>query len=74
MMEKAVLFDAVAAQRHRLIRILEDLSDEQWNMQSSCAKWRVRDVDWSAGDGALVSEPAGAILLRSPTGLSHSAS
>ena len=43
-MEKAALFDAVSAQRHRLIRVLEDLSDEQWNMQSLCEKWRVRDV------------------------------
>ena len=43
-MEKAALFDAVAAQRHRLIGVLEDLSDEQWGVQSLCEKWRVRDV------------------------------
>lgn len=43
-MEKADLFDAVAAQRHRLIGVLDDLSDEQWNVQSLCEKWRVRDV------------------------------
>lgn len=43
-MEKAALFDAVTAQRHRLIGVLEDLSDEQWGVQSLCEKWRVRDV------------------------------
>ena len=43
-MERAALFDAVAAQRHRLIGVLDDLSDEQWNVQSLCEKWRVRDV------------------------------
>ena len=43
-MEKAALFDAAAAQRHRLIGVLEGLSEEQWNVQSLCEKWRVRDV------------------------------
>ena len=84
-MEKAALFDVVTAQRQRLIGVLDDVSDEQWNTQSLCERWRVRDVgrafgfvpgkrtkglrfeatdlDWSAGDGALVSGPAEAILL-----------
>ena len=43
-MEKAALFDAVASQRHRLIGVLDGLSHEQWNVQSLCKKWRVRDV------------------------------
>ena len=62
-MEKAALFDAVIAQRHRLIGVLDGLSDEQWNTQSLCEKWRVRDVV-----GHLVSVldiPAGRFLWRS---------
>ena len=43
-MEKAALFEAVGEQRQRLIGALEGLGDEQWNVQSLCEKWRVRDV------------------------------
>lgn len=62
-MERADLFDAVGEQRLRLIGVLEGLSDEQWNVQSLCEKWRVRDVV-----GHLVSIldiPAGRFLWRS---------
>ena len=62
-MEKAALFDAAMAQRQRLIGVLDDLGDEQWNTQSLCEKWRVRDVV-----GHLVSVldiPAGRFLWRS---------
>ena len=57
------MFDAVAAQRHRLIGVLDDLSDEQWNGQSLCERWRVRDVV-----GHMVSIldiPTGRFLWRS---------
>ena len=46
-----------------LIGGLDDLGDEQWNAQSLCEKWRVRDVV-----GHLVSVldiPAGSFLWRS---------
>ena len=62
-MEKAAMFDVATAQRHRLIGVLDDLGDEQWNTQSLCEKWRVRDVV-----GHLVSIldiPAGRFLWRS---------
>ena len=62
-MEKAAMFDVVTAQRRRLIGVLDDLSEEQWNTQSLCEKWRVRDVV-----GHLVSVldiPAGRFLWRS---------
>ena len=62
-MEKAALFDAVGEQRRRLIGVLGGLSDEQWNVQSLCEKWRVRDVV-----GHLISVleiPPGRYLWRS---------
>ena len=62
-MEKAALFDTAEAQRQRLIGALGDLSDEQWNTQSLCEKWQVRDVV-----GHLVSVldiPVGRFLWRS---------
>ena len=31
-------------ERQRLVRMLEDLSDEQWDAPSLCAGWRIRDV------------------------------
>lgn len=62
-MEKAALFDAVTAQRHRLIGVLDDLSDEQWNARSLCEKWRVRDV---VGHLVTILDiPAGRFLWRS---------
>lgn len=62
-MEKAVLFDLVTAQRQRLIGVLEDLSDEHWNTQSLCEKWRVRDA---VGHLVTILDiPAGRFLWRS---------
>ncbi|MCY4134649.1 MAG: maleylpyruvate isomerase family mycothiol-dependent enzyme [bacterium] len=62
-MEKAALFDAVTAQRHRLIGVLDDLSDKQWNARSLCEKWRVRDV---VGHLVTILDiPAGRFLWRS---------
>lgn len=62
-MEKTALFDAVTAQRHRLIGVLDGLSGEQWNAQSLCEKWRVRDV---VGHLVTILDiPAGRFLWRS---------
>ena len=62
-MEKAALVDAVTAQRQRLIGVLDDLSDEQWNTQSLCEKWRVRDV---VGHLVTILDiPAGRFVWRS---------
>lgn len=38
------LFAAITSHRHRFIDRLESLTEEQWNMPSLCAGWRVRDV------------------------------
>ena len=38
------MFEAVTVQRGRLVDSVEALSDDQWNTQSLCAGWRVRDV------------------------------
>lgn len=62
-MERAALFECATAQRQRLIGVLDNLGDEQWNTQSLCEKWRVRDAV-----GHLVSVldiPAGRFLWRS---------
>ena len=62
-MEKAALFDAVIAQRQRLIGVLDGLTDEQWNAESLCEKWRVRDV---VGHLVTILDiPAGRFLWRS---------
>ncbi|MCY3911261.1 MAG: maleylpyruvate isomerase family mycothiol-dependent enzyme [bacterium] len=62
-MEKAALFHCVTEQRQRLIGVLGDLSDEQWNAQSLCEKWRVRDV---VGHLVTILDiPAGRFLWRS---------
>ena len=62
-MEKAALFDAVIAQRQRLIGVLDGLTDEQWNAESLCEKWRVRDV---VGHLVTILDiPVGRFLWRS---------
>ena len=62
-MEKAALFDAVGEQRRRLIGVLEGLGDEQWDVQSLCEKWRVRDVVGHLA--SILDIPAGRFLWRS---------
>ncbi len=43
-MDKAALQEALAEQRRRTLDVLDGLTDEQWNSQSLCTDWRVRDV------------------------------
>lgn len=37
-------WDAVKAEREELTGFLDSLDDDQWNAQSLCPEWRVRDV------------------------------
>jgi uncharacterized protein (TIGR03083 family) len=43
-MSKAEMWPLITAQRHRLLAMLETLDDQEWEVQSLCAEWRVRDV------------------------------
>jgi uncharacterized protein (TIGR03083 family) len=38
------LFEAVSAQRRRLVATLDQLDDDEWNASTLCEDWRVRDV------------------------------
>lgn len=44
MTTKDEIFEAVVVQRHRLVVTLEELSDAEWDAESLCVGWRVRDV------------------------------
>ena len=57
------MFDAAVSQRQRLIGVLDGLTDKQWNAESLCEKWRVRDV---VGHLVTILDiPAGRFLWRS---------
>jgi uncharacterized protein (TIGR03083 family) len=43
-MDQDQVWRAIDAQRQRLVRLLRELTDEQWRTPSLCAGWTVRDV------------------------------
>jgi uncharacterized protein (TIGR03083 family) len=43
-MERSDVWAAIDDQRRALVRLLEDLSEEEWRQQSLCAGWTVRQV------------------------------
>jgi uncharacterized protein (TIGR03083 family) len=43
-MDQDEVWRAIDAQRLRLVRLLRELTDEQWRTPSLCAGWTVRDV------------------------------
>ena len=43
-MDRDEMFEAITAQRHRLIGTLETLDDEQWHVPSWCSGWDVVHV------------------------------
>ncbi|APE24801.1 MULTISPECIES: maleylpyruvate isomerase family mycothiol-dependent enzyme [Streptomyces] len=49
---------AIAAERRELADVLDSLRPEQWNEQSLCARWRVRDVAAHMSMGFRLSLPA----------------
>jgi uncharacterized protein (TIGR03083 family) len=55
--------DLVAAERRRVADLLETLDDDQWNVQSLCGEWTVRDVAAHLTAGWNVSIPRMARLM-----------
>ncbi len=55
--------DLVAAERLRLADLLDTLDDDQWNVQSLCGEWTVRDVAAHLTAGWNVSIPKMALLM-----------
>ncbi|MFE7598441.1 maleylpyruvate isomerase family mycothiol-dependent enzyme [Streptomyces sp. NPDC057494] len=53
-----VVRDAIAAERRELADLLDTLRDEQWNEQSLCGRWRVREVAAHMSMGFRLSLPA----------------
>ncbi|MFI9117347.1 maleylpyruvate isomerase family mycothiol-dependent enzyme [Streptomyces venezuelae] len=49
---------AIAAERRELADVFDSLRPEQWNEQSLCARWRVRDVAAHMSMGFRLSLPA----------------
>jgi uncharacterized protein (TIGR03083 family) len=60
-MDDAELWGAVRDERHALLADLERLSPSQWEAQSLCTEWKVRDVVAHLVEGAEAR--TGAILL-----------
>ena len=43
-MERGEAWTAIDDQRHALVHLLEDLSEQEWRQPSPCERWAVRQV------------------------------
>ena len=63
-MDKATVWDHAITERYALLRHLETLTPAQWEAQSLCAAWRVRDVAGHVIGGPQLDWPAALRLFR----------
>ncbi len=67
--KKAEVRAAISAERRELADLLDTLRADQWNRQSLCAGWRVREVAAHMSTGFRYSVPAtlGELAKRAET-------
>ena len=58
-MERSAAWAAIDGQRHAVVHLLEDLSEQEWRQPSLCEGWTVRQV----AARHEISGPIGALLL-----------